>query len=412
MEPQLIDHLFRHHYGRMVSVLTRIFGLAHLETIEDAVQDTFLKATVSWKNKPPENPQAWLTAAAKNRVLDIFRKLKADRKRVPDLGGGMEVIAINELFLDNEIQDSQLRMIFAACHPVLAPRERIAFALRTVSGFSNKEIASALLTKEDTIRKRLNRARKLIQEKDVRFSIPMGAELPERLESVLEVLYLIFNEGFHSNQSELLVREELCGEAMRLGQMLLTHSLTRTPNAYALFSLMCFHAARLKSKTNADGEIVDLRHQDRSMWHFPLIRMGHDTMEKAVETEDYSRYHFEAAIAAEHLKARSFEATRWEKILMWCERLNHVAPGVITSLQLAVVLLQCERWEEALELLESIDPKALEQRSYLYFGSLAEYHLKTGNSTLAIDCLDEALETVQNEAEKRYLLQKKKTLQG
>jgi len=411
MEPKLIDHLFRHHYGKMVSVLTRIFGLSHLETIEDAVQDTFIKASLSWKNNPPEYPQAWLTAAAKNRVLDIFRKLKAEKKRVPNLGSGMDVIALNELFLDNEIQDSQLRMIFAACHPSLTPTERIAFSLRTVSGFSNKEIASALLTKENTIRKRLNRARKTIRDKEIQFLIPQGKELPGRMDSVLEVLYLIFNEGFHSSMSDILIREELCGEAMRLGQMLLTHTITRTPSAYALFALMCFHAARLKSKTNEHGDIVDLRQQDRSLWHFPLIRMGHDTMERAVETEVFSHYHYEAAIAAEHLKARSFESTNWDKIFMWSQKLCETNPGTIATLQLAVIQLQREEFDEAYTILQTVDPNDLEQRAYLYYGSMAEYYARTEQKMKALSSLNIALETVRNEAEKRYLLQKKSALQ-
>ena len=412
MEPKLIDHLFRHHYGKMVSVLTRIFGLTHLETIEDAVQDTFIKATISWKNNPPENPKAWLTAAAKNRVLDIFRKLKAEKKRVPDIGKGMEAMVINDLFLDSEVKDSQLRMIFAACHPLLAPVERIAFSLRTVSGFSNKEIASALLTKEDTVRKRLNRARKVIIDKDIQFRIPSGKGLPVRVESVLEVLYLIFNEGFHSNQTEFLIREDLCGEAMRLCQILLANKITRTPNAYALYALMCFHACRLKSKTNDQGDIIDLRDQDRSLWYFPLIRMGNDSMEKAVETETFSQYHYEAAIAAEHLKARTFESTNWDKILMWCERLNGIRPGAVTKLQLAVVQLQREKFEDAFEMLSNIDPSDLEQRVYLYYGSLSEYYKKTGRTEEALKSLENALETVRNEAEKKYLIQKKEALRN
>ena len=410
MEPKLIDHLFRHHYGKMVSVLTRIFGLTHLETIEDAVQDTFIKATISWKNNSPENPKAWLTAAAKNRVLDIFRKLKAEKKRVPDLGKGMEAMVINDLFLDSEVKDSQLRMIFAACHPLLAPVERIAFSLRTVSGFSNKEIASALLTKEDTIRKRLNRARKVIKDKDIQFKIPSGKELPRRVESVLEVLYLIFNEGFHSNQTEFLIREDLCGEAMRLCQILLTNKITRTPEAYALYALMCFHASRLKSKTNDNGDIIDLRDQDRSLWYFPLIRMGNDSMEKAVETDSFSQYHYEAAIAAEHLKARTFESTNWNKIFMWCEKLNSIRPGAVTELQIAVVQLQREKFEEAFELLSNINPSDLEQRVYLYYGSLAEYYKRTGRTEEALKSLDDALETVRNDAEKKYLIKKREEL--
>ncbi len=195
-----LDHLFRHQYGKMVSILTRIFGLANLEIIEDAVQDTFIKAMVAWRNGMPENPEAWLTKAAKNRTIDLFRKLSADKKRLPKITSGPSAIALNDLFLDTEIEDSQLRMIFTACHPILNPKDQLSFALKTVSGFSAKEIASALLLKEETVKKRLMRARKSIAEQNVSFQIPQGKDLPERLSRVLEVLYLIFNEGSQKPQ--------------------------------------------------------------------------------------------------------------------------------------------------------------------------------------------------------------------
>ena len=407
----MIDHLFRHHYGKMVSVLTRIFGLAHLETIQDAVQDTFLKAALSWKNNPPENPEAWLTKAAKNRVLDIFRKLQAERKRVPESTNGIEAIAINELFLDSEIADSQLRMIFTACHPSLAPTERIAFSLKTISGFSNKEIASAILTKEETIRKRVSRARKIIQQKNISFQIPIGRKLPERLESVMEVLYLIFNEGFQSNRSDILIRKELCGEALRLCKMLLLNKKLRSPKVYALFALMCFHAARLDSKIDAEGAVVDLMHQDRNLWHFPLIRMGNDAMSKAVEENVYSSYHYEAAIAAEHLKARSFERTDWDKILLWCERLYEIQPSAFARLQLASVQLQRNELETANQILRGLDPSDLGQRGYLYYGFLAEYYRKQDEIPKALACLDLAILSVSNQSEKKYLEKKKQSIQ-
>jgi len=194
MNDQLVDHLFRHHSGKMVSVLTRIFGLKHLDVIEDAVQDTFIKASISWRKELPKHPEAWLTKAAKNRVVDIFRTINTQRNHLSSIKTGTATIAINDLFLDSEIEDAQLRMIFTACHPKLDPRDRISFALKTVSGFSIKEISTALLTKEDTIKKRLSRARKAVQASDIKFHIPRGKALQQRLESVMEVLYLIFNE--------------------------------------------------------------------------------------------------------------------------------------------------------------------------------------------------------------------------
>jgi RNA polymerase sigma-70 factor (ECF subfamily) len=407
MATEDIDHLFRHHYGKMVSVLTRIFGLSHLETIEDAVQDTFIKASISWRSNPPENPEAWLTLSAKNRVLDLFRKLKAERERLPQITSAMEAITLHELFLDTEIADSQLRMIFTACHPRLDPKDRISFALKTVSGFSNKEIAAALLTKGETIKKRLNRARKTIQHEVVLFKIPEGKELPNRLETVLEVIYLIFNEGFHSNRQDILVRKELCAEALRLCTMLIRNTTTNRPIVYALFALICFHSARIDAKTNADDELIDLKTQDRSLWYFPLIKMGDAAMYKAVEDTTFSSYHYEAAIAAEHLKAKTFEDTHWKAILKHYENLYHLQPMPIHLLHMAVVQLQLKDMTACAKLLSKLRPQDLEQRAYLYHGTIAEYYVVIEDFEKAIESIDTAIRLVTNQQEKKYLEKKR-----
>lgn len=407
MEPKLIDHLFRHHSGKMVSVLTRIFGLSNLEIIEDAVQDTFLKASIKWRKQLPDNPEAWLTKAAKNRVLDIFRRIQTERKHLPELKNGIQSITINELFLENEIEDAQLRMIFTACHPKLNPKDRIAFALKTISGFSIKEIASALLTKEETIRKRIFRARKTIQESNIAFKIPQGKQLPLRIESVLEVLYLIFNEGFHSNKKDVLIRKELCGEAMRLCKSLLKNKHTNISASYALFALMCFHAARLDAKINTENELLDLKTQDRNKWSFPLIQLGNVMMNKAVENNEFSSYHYEAAIIAEHIKAPNFKQTDWNKILQWYQHLYKLQPTNSHLLSMAVVCLQSENYLKANYYFEQINPEDLEQRSYLFYGAKADYFSAIKNKKEALKYIDIALEKVTNGLEKEYLEKKK-----
>jgi RNA polymerase sigma-70 factor (ECF subfamily) len=410
MEPKLIDHLFRHNSGKMVSVLTRIFGLSNLEIIEDAVQDTFIKASISWRKEIPENPEAWLTKAAKNRVLDLFRKLKNKKHHVPNFNQGTTTIAINELFLESEIEDAQLRMIFTACHPKLDPRDRISFALKTVSGFSIKEISSALLTKEETIKKRLVRARKVIQKENLAFKIPQGKSLQKRLESVLEVLYLIFNEGFHSNKKEKLILEELCGEAMRLCQFLLKNKHTRTSESYALFALMCFHSARIASKTNAQNEILDLEHQDRSLWHFPLIELGNTMMYKAVEKENFSCYHYEAAIASEHLKASNFKNTNWDKILYWYTLLNNLKPMPTNILTMAVICILKKDLKQASAFFKQISPDDFGQRTYLFYGAKSDYYFATNNKKEALKYIHLALENVTNKLEKKYLQNKRTSI--
>jgi len=326
------------------------------------------------------------------------------------LESGPAALAINEMFLDNEIEDSQLRMIFTACHPVLNPKDQISFALKTISGFSSREIASALLLKEETIKKRLMRARKSIADKAISFEIPQGNALPKRLNRVLEVLYLTFNEGFHSNKKDLLVRKELCGEAIRLCKLLLKNEFTKTNTVYALFALMCFHTARLGSKIDENNEIVDLKNQDRSKWFAPLILMGNAAMNHAVTDENYTTYHYEAAIASEHLISRNFEATDWDKILMWYERLAELQQSAFTSLSIAMVHIQRKDYAAASEILVEIDPNELEQRAYLYYGAWAEYYSEKKEWEKAIKSIDSALNIVNNESEKRYLQKKKEAM--
>ncbi len=394
----------------MVSILTRIFGLANLEIIEDAVQDTFAKATVLWRTKIPENPEAWFTTASKNRVIDLLRKVDADKNRIKKISYGPSAISFNNLFEKEEIEDSELRMIFTACHPKLNTKDQIAFALKTIGGFSSNEIAAALLLKPETVKKRLTRARKAINEKKINFKFPSKNKLPERLHSVLEVVYLIFNEGFHSNHQKLLVRKELCGEALRLTKLILSKEELRCGTSYALFGLLCFHSARLETKVDENFESIDLKNQDRSKWYFPLVELGNQAMLKAADYIDYSTYHIEAAIAAEHLKAKSFEATNWKKILELYQELQQVQNSDIVSLSMSIVLIQLNKNQEALEILQNLKTENLEQRTYLYYGVMAKYYKSIGQIKKAVNYLDIAIEKVPNQVEKNYLIKKRDRL--
>jgi len=284
-------------------------------------------------------------------------------------------------------------MIFVACHPGLKPQEQLAFALKTISGFSTKEIAAALLTKEDTVAKRLSRARQTILKNNIQFDFPPPNEVQDRLVRVMEVLYLTFNEGFHS--CKLLLKEEKF----------------RSGSLYALFGLLCFHASRLESKTNAANEIVDIREQDRNKWFFPLIQMGNQAMNKSLEYEDMSIYHYEAAIAAEHIKAKTFEETNWTKILNWYSELQSIKPNTFTLLNMAIVNLQLGNFEVVLEILESLPISDLEQRAYLYYGCYAEYYEKRDDLILAISYLNTAIEKTTNGLERAYLIKKRRQLE-
>jgi len=410
MNEKLVDHLFRHQYGRMVSILTRIFGLTQLEMIEDAVQDTFAQALLSWRKKMPVNPEAWLVRAAKNRTINLLKKAKADELRIENLASGSAAILLNDLFLDNEVEDSQLRMIFTACHPSLNPKDQIAFALKTISGFGIREIASALLLKEETVKKRLSRARKTIVEQSISFEIPNSSELPSRLNRVLEVIYLTFNEGFHSNNNKILIRQELCGEAIRLCQLLLRKEILRAGKVYALFALMCFHSARLESRVDEHGEIVDIKHQDRSKWYFPLVELGNNAMIRATEKETNTAFHFEAAIAAEHLQATTFDETNWSQILYWYDQLLSLQDSTLAWLNKSVVLIQMGDFAQAKKIIDSIQVSGLEQRQYLFYSTKAEYYYKTGAKNKALGAINQCIGLVNSEPEKRYFERKKELI--
>src|SRR5436190_5847174 len=248
---RIVDHLFRHESGKMVSVLSRLLGLQNLQTAQDIVQDTLLQAMNTWSyNAIPENPSAWLYRVAKNKAIDFLRRQKKFKEITPQYSYLLQseyslASTLNNLFLENEIQDSQLRMMFACSHPAITEESQIALTLKTLCGLNTNEIARAFLTNEETINKRVYRAKEKIRQEKIELNVPQGHELPERLDVVLKSLYLLFNEGYNSSQPDHLIREDLCQDAMRLVYILTTHTLTNLSRTNALLSLMCFQASRL-----------------------------------------------------------------------------------------------------------------------------------------------------------------------
>ena len=404
-----VDHLFRHQYGKMVAILSGIFGLSNLGLIEDAIQDTFLHASLKWRQSLPDNPEAWLTLAARNRAIDLFRQIKSQKELQNKVFDAEAERIINEHFLDHEIKDSQLRMIFVACHPAFAREEQIAFALKAISGFSGKEIAAALMQKEETIKKRLTRARKKIQELNIKLEYPLPNEISSRLSGVLQIIYLIFNEGFHSTKSNNLTDKDLCGEALRLCKLLLLKEEFRSGSLYALFALLCFHASRLESKV-VNGEIIDLRNQNRTKWHLPLIVLGNNALNKAEDYDDFSLYHLEAFIAAEHVRAIRFENTNWQRILEHYNKMYEIMPADNVLLSRAITYIQLEQFSNAKTDLDNINPGGMNQRNYLVHGTYADYYDKIGKKDKAIKELELAIATCTNDLEKGYLRKKIKEL--
>ena len=401
----------------MIAVLTRIFGIHNLQLVEDTVQETFLKALQVWKyHEAPDNPAAWLMRVARNRTIDLIRREQNFAAISDELAYRLNSDTedtIRQFFLDTEIADSQLRMIFTCCHPALNPEDQIALTLKTVSGFGVMEIAHALVSTEATIQKRLYRAREYIRDHTIRFEIPVGSALKERLDAVHTVLYLLFNEGYNSTQEEELIRYDLCAEAMRLCKLLSEHREGSTPTSYSLLSLMCFQASRFNSRIGDDNNIILLEHQDRSKWDRQLIAMGYRYLNLSATGERLSVYHIESAIAAEHCMATDFSSTNWASLLRLYDHLLIHKPIPVVRLNRAIILAQLNEPVAAIgEILEIPGLDGLLKNHYLYSAVLGDLYWRAGNNPEARRHLSNACLLTNSLPEKKLLQEKLDRIQG
>ena len=413
---QVVDHLFRHESGKMIAALTRIFGIHNLEMAEDVVQEAFLAATQVWKFELPDNPSAWLQKVAKNKALDIVRRQQNFRQYSTEIALRLQQETentVDQFFHDDEIFDSQLRLIFTCCHPQLKEEDQVAITLKTVSGFGVHEIAKALLTNDETVQKRLYRAKQFIREKNIEFEIPAGKELNKRLETVHSVLYLLFNEGYNSTKADELIQYDLCAEAMRLCKILTEHPSVRSSASPALLSLMCFHAARFESRLDENDCIVLLSRQDRSKWNKELIQVGSYYLNLSSEGSSLSVYHIESAIAAEHALAENFEKTNWERLLQLYDWLLTVKPSPMIELNRAVVLAQLGDVTTAIETIQSIQKiNQLLNWHYLYSAVLGDLYKRIRNREKATEYLLEAFRLTRSDAEKKLIRKKLEEVAG
>jgi len=406
---ETIDHLFRREAGKMVSVLSRLLGMQELETAQDIVQDSLLQAMNVWPYKGiPENPTAWLYRTAKNKAIDILRREKKFKELSPEYTYLLQsefslTSTVNNLFLENEIQDSQLRMMFACSHPAIAEESQIALMLKTLCGLNSAEIAKAFLTNEETINKRIYRAREKIKSEKIELVVPQGKDLVARLDAVLKSLYLLFNEGYNSSQPEHLIREDLCEEAMRLTYLLTQHHITNQSRTNALLSLMCFQASRLRARLDDKGNIIVLKYQDREKWFRPLMQKGFEYLAVAMENLDSSPYHIEAAIASLHASAKSFEKTDWKSIFDLYEALYQQQPSPVIAMNKAIAFAYAHNKKDALTQLQNI--KGLEDY-YIYHTSIGEIYFDLHNHALAKKFYEKAFTLTTSHPEQQLLLSK------
>lgn len=407
----MADQLFRHEAGRLVSILTRILGTENLELAEDVVQETLIQAMEAWKESgPPDNPPAWLFRAAKNKAIDALRRKRHTVRFDPEDG---ERILLNSeytlsttmenLWRESSIEDDMLGMMFACCHPGINAESQIALILKTLCGFSTAEIAQAFLTTEDTVSKRLYRAKEFFRKERIRPGIPADGELRDRLSTVLNSVYLVFNEGYRSTHDGDPIRIDLLGEALMLGKLLADNPRIADPRVFALMALMCFHAARCDSRLSSEGGLILLPDQNRGLWDARLIETGNAYMHRSAVGEGLTAYHLEAAIAYEHCVAPSFGATRWERILEYYDWLRRISPGPMTLLNRVIVVMQIEGPAAALKDLEAIPDQGVLRPHPLYHALLGEIRMRMGDTDGAREGFEKAASLTQSEAERAVL---------
>jgi RNA polymerase sigma factor (sigma-70 family) len=387
--PRLTDRLFREEAGKLVSVLTRIFGIDRLELAEDAVQEALVRALRTWPYYGiPENPAAWITQTAKNLALDIVRREKRFRDKEPEIIASIDGFVSSESpALGTEIKDDRLRLMFACCHPLIPHEAQTALALKTLCGFSTAEIAMAFLTTEAATAKRLTRARQRIRELQIPFEIPAGEELSIRLDGVLQTIYLLYNEGYKASSGDNLIREELCQEAIRLGTLLVEHPAADHPRTHALLALMLLNAARLPARVDEEGNILRLKEQDRSSWNQPMIAHGMRHLAQSAAGDEVTAYHLQAGIAACHCAASDYESTDWPRILALYDRLIQIDDSPVIALNRAVAIAEVHGPRAGIEAVEAVQNNRQLESYYLLYAVLAEFESQL-NDLLAAASLD------------------------
>ena len=405
---ELDEHLFRREAGRMVAALTRIFGVHNLALAEDVVQDAFCRALEDWKVRGfPANPSAWLMATAKHRALDLLRRERTAETFAPEVGRQLDaahasVAALDMAFAAETIRDEQLRMMFSCCHPRLPEAAQVALILNILCGFGAPEIASAFLTGRAAIEKRIARGKKVLAGARRLFALE-DADFADRLSAVQRALYLLFSEGYHGASPDSAVRAELCGEAMRLTSLLLDHPPSASPATHALAALMCLHAARLRARVDAAGELSALVEQDRSRWDARLLEDGLEHLDRSATGGVVTPYHVEAAIAATHASARSIEETDWDMIVSLYDRLLVIAASPVVALNRAIAIGQRDGAEEGLDALRLIAGRDRLAHYPFYPAAMGELELRRGNDRVAREHFLAALVLARNAPERHFL---------
>ena len=400
-----LDLLFRRRSAQLTATLARILGLHELDLVEDVVQDAFVQAMRRWpRSGIPADPGAWILRVAKNRAIDVLRRQgrwldkreALERAILPESGESCPV------FFAGNIEDDELRMIFAACHPAIPLDSQVAMTLRTVGGFGVGEIARAFLLPRSTIAQRLVRAKRALHEKQISLAFPDASTLPERLDAVLEVLYLMFNEGHSTTAGEDLVRAELCAEAIRLAELLANHPTLGQPRVDALCALFLFQAARLPARSKA-GDLVSLEDQDRSEWDRNLMRRALTYQSRSGRGDAISSYHLQAEIAGCHTLASSFDQTDWRRVLDCYDLLRAIDPSPVIAINRIVAVAAVEGPEAGLRDLEALKQSRSLESYYEAFAIESHLLARLGRAREGYEAVSEAAALTQSLPVRRHL---------
>jgi RNA polymerase sigma-70 factor (ECF subfamily) len=393
----------------MIATLTRTLGSRHLTLAEDAVQDALMTAMQQWPFRGvPENPEAWLFRVARNRALDRLRHGRMAIEKEPAIAreSAAEHSPDAAPLLRHElppVEDDQLGLLFLTCHPSLAPDARVALALKLVGGFSVNEIARAFLSHESTIAQRLVRAKRALRDEQISFGMPESADLPARLDSVLDALYLMFNEGYAATSGDQMIRDDVAAEAIRLTRMIVMHAAIAAPAAWALLALMLLHAARFAARVDSEGTLFLLREQDRRQWDSALIAEGMRALDRASAGDRLTAFHLEAGIAASHAVAASWESTDWARIVELYDDLLELTGSPVVAMNRAVAVSRLDGALAGIAALDAIENLAALDRYPLLPAIQAELWREAGDVDRAVECYRAALGLARSAPEQRWL---------
>ncbi|PCJ64115.1 MAG: hypothetical protein COA58_14110 [Bacteroidetes bacterium] len=395
-----IDHLFRREYSRIVSLLTSKFGPVHIDSIEDSVQDALYKAMTQWSIKGrPEEPNKWLYRVAHNSIIDKLRRDSKSEEYLPEKE--KKTSSTLEVDLSDGLEDEQLQMIFACCHPSMKETEQLMLSLKLLCGFNNKEISRALLKEQEAVKKALTRAKSKFKTEIGSLRIPHSNQLASRLDGVLKVIYLIFNNGYTALEGDNLLKKDVCEDAIRLAGMLYQHEKCNTNQTRSLLALMCFNFSRFNARINEVGDMLTLQQQDHNKWDTDLIELGLRFLSETGNSSTFTQLQLEAAIAREYAVAPNFETTNWRVILALFDLILTNNTSVVIALNRLVIVDQVYGTQTAYERLLKLQDKSLE-KNYLYFSIKGDFEkkLKLEEYKTSLNC---AVDLTDNLKEKEFL---------